>query len=82
MATEAPDVEIRVGNATAGVNTNTKDLERDSMEAILRRLQASLTKLTAASEKQTAASEQQAAAFASSRDDSFLNAVDQTNCGR
>jgi hypothetical protein len=43
MATEAPDVEIRVGNATAGVNTNTKDLERESMAAILRGLQASLT---------------------------------------
>jgi hypothetical protein len=78
MATEAPDVEIRVGNATAGVNTNTKDLQRESMAAILRGLQASLTKLTTASEKQTAASEQQAAAFASLRDDIFLNTVDQT----
>ncbi|CAB4034986.1 Hypothetical predicted protein [Paramuricea clavata] len=76
MATQAPDVEIRVGNATAGVNTNKKYLERDSMETIFRRLQASLAKLTTASEKQTAASEQQAPAFASFG--FFLNTVDQT----
>ncbi len=71
MATEVPNVETRVENATVGVHTNTQDLEQTNMAVILRGLQASLTKLATASDKQTAA-------FESLRDDIFLNTVDPT----